>query len=97
MLTINDFLDHAATRHPDKPAIVERDRTTTFGEMARRVGQSAACLAAAGIAPGMRVGLGLRDNRDYLIALYALTRLGAVTLPVDWRSRSADAAAGATS
>ena len=92
MLTINDDLDRAASRHPDKPAIIDSGRTTTFGEMDRLVGQSAACLAAAGIADGMRVGLGLRDGRDYLISLYALTRLGAITLPVDWNSRAADGA-----
>ena len=92
MLTITDFLDRAAARDPDKPAIVERDRTMTFGEMVRLVGQSADCLAAAGVVPGMRVGLGARDSRDYLILFYALTALGAITLPVDWRSRSADTA-----
>jgi acyl-CoA synthetase (AMP-forming)/AMP-acid ligase II len=42
-------------------------------------------LIASGIRRGDVVGVCLKDSPDHLVANYALARMGAVILPMDWR------------
>jgi acyl-CoA synthetase (AMP-forming)/AMP-acid ligase II len=78
------FRLHARHR-PTKPALVEGDRVITYAELDRTLDGICHALAAAGVARGQLLGVGLGDTARHVMLLLALTRLGAVTLPVDCR------------
>jgi acyl-CoA synthetase (AMP-forming)/AMP-acid ligase II len=80
-----DLTRRHARRTPRKPAVIDRDRTVSYGELDSRTWALATSLAAAGAGAGERVLL-LADNG--LIpheVMIACARIGAVYVPVDFR------------
>lgn len=84
-MNIADILPNHAARRPDHPAIIDGGRIITHGEYETLVRQWAAHLRALGVREGDIVGINLKDTAEHLIALYAIPRLGAAILPMDWR------------
>jgi long-chain acyl-CoA synthetase len=87
--TLDELLDRAVARTPDRIALVIRrglhDERWTYRELATVVDRAAATLAAAGVHPDDRV-LTWSQNDPWLVAAYfAIWRLGAVTVPLDLR------------
>lgn len=74
------FLEMAALRNPDRPAIIFYDQVTTFQELKALTERLAAALAELGITKGDRVGLMMPNSPQYLFAFYAVQRLGAVSV-----------------
>ena len=83
-------LEENARRRGTHPAIIEGERTITYGELDALVRRIAGHLAAAGVREKSIVGLCLRDSADHLMLHYAIARLGAVILPLDWRWTDAE-------
>jgi fatty-acyl-CoA synthase len=75
-----------ARRDPQALALVHEGVQLTYGELARRCDAAAALLARDwGVQPGDRVAwLGLNDPAQ-IVLLFALARLGAVLLPMNFR------------
>lgn len=70
--------------HEDCPAVVEPGRrSVSWAQLARRVADLAAGLAAAGVGPGDRVALLLEPSADLTAAVYATWRAGAVIVVAD--------------
>jgi acyl-CoA synthetase (AMP-forming)/AMP-acid ligase II/pimeloyl-ACP methyl ester carboxylesterase len=66
------------------PAVVEvGGRSVTWAQLARRVSDLAAGLAAAGVRPGDRVALLLEPSADLTATVYAAWRAGAVIVVAD--------------
>lgn len=84
-MNIAAALDSHETNRPTHPAILVRDQTITYRELARRVRATAYRLSKAGIGQGDIVGVMLADNPEHLIVQFALARIGAVILPMDHR------------
>src|SRR5262245_1969552 len=80
------ILSHARTR-PDAPALIDGERTVSYGELANLVRHVAGRLVALGVARGDRVGICLRDGWQHLVALMAVGHLGGVIAQVDYRAR----------
>jgi len=77
---------------PDTIALVDNDRTITYGELAKLVLRTAGYLCALGIRRGDYVGLCLKDDWRHVVALLAVARLGAIFVQIDPRSRPAEKA-----
>ncbi|WP_018636086.1 class I adenylate-forming enzyme family protein [Parafrankia elaeagni] len=78
----------AATR-PDEVAVrnVSLDGTTTAAtwvELDRRSSQLAGALVERGLAVGDRLGIGLRNSPQFVLAVLAAWKVGAVPVPVRW-------------
>ena len=92
------LLDDAAGRWPDRTAITFEGDRWTLQRLQRGVAAAAAGLAAGGVGAGTRVLLLLENCPEYLIAQFALARVGAafVTPNPYWTqhelARAADAA-----
>jgi acyl-CoA synthetase (AMP-forming)/AMP-acid ligase II len=84
-MNLAEALDIHAAARPDHPAIVAGDGIVSHADFAQAVRTTAGRLAAAGIAAGDVVGVCLKDTVDHLVANFALARLGAIILPMDWR------------
>jgi acyl-coenzyme A synthetase/AMP-(fatty) acid ligase/pimeloyl-ACP methyl ester carboxylesterase len=68
----------------DAPAVVEvGGATVSWRELARRVADLAAGLAASGVRPGDRVALLVEPSADLTASVYALWRAGAVAVVAD--------------
>ncbi|MBB3084335.1 alpha/beta fold hydrolase [Geodermatophilus sabuli] len=68
----------------DSPAVVAPGGSTvSWAQLARRVEQLAAGLAAAGVRPGARVALLVEPSPDLTAAVYAVWRAGAVIVVAD--------------
>ncbi|MEJ2889536.1 fatty acid CoA ligase family protein [Actinomycetospora aeridis] len=89
LATLDAMLAERARAHPDRAALVlpapvlPGSRTTTFGELDRRVERVAAGLHAAGVGPGARVALLVPPIADFFVLAYALMRARAVPVVVD--------------
>lgn len=74
----------SAARFPDRPALVEVDRLTlTYGQLDRGANRLAHELAARGIAKGDHVAVLSENSVEHMVALYAINRLGAVSVVLD--------------
>jgi fatty-acyl-CoA synthase len=89
---IGDLLRRSAARNPEKTAIVYRDLRQTYAELDLTVNRTAAALAARGIGPGDRVVLFSHNNHAFVVAYFALARLGAVSVPVNFMLTAGDVA-----
>jgi len=77
---------------PEAAALIDGDRTITYGELAVLVLRTAGQLASLGVRAEDRVGLCLKDTWEHLVTLLAVGRMGAVIVPIDWRARPAEKA-----
>ena len=75
---------HARYR-PHQAAIIDPARGLSFLQLDRMVDYSCHALRAKGIERGQVVGLCLQDRAEYLIIVLAMSRVGAVVLPLDPR------------
>lgn len=70
----------ALARHGTRPALRCGAENISYRELAVRVSRAAACYAAAGVAPGDRVLVLLRDTPDYAAAWLGAVWRGAVAI-----------------
>ena len=81
---VNHLERHAHGR-PEGVAFRFRGETTTWRELHDRVERLAAALAARGVAAGDRVAMLMGNRPEYMEALLAANRLGAIGVPVNFR------------
>jgi acyl-CoA synthetase (AMP-forming)/AMP-acid ligase II len=85
-MNITDYIRQHAANKPDHPALIEGESTLSYAELVEEYQRWVNVLAAYNLQAGDRLGLGLRDNSEYVIAVLAAAHLGAIVVPVDWRS-----------
>ena len=84
-LNWHGVLEYHAARRPDAPLCVWQGETITYAEMAAGVGRLAGGLAALGVGQGDVVGLLAHNSAAFLETMFAVNRLGAVLMPINWR------------
>lgn len=82
--TLNDLLDQAAAGAPEKPFLVTAQESLTYGDFRRRVLELSAGLAAKGVARGSCVAIVHRNSPRFVEAYFALARLGAIAVPINF-------------
>ena len=86
--TLFELVDESAAADPDGEALVFADgERLTVGALAERSVRHAAALLALGVTAGDRVALLLPASADLVALLLAVTRVGAVAVPVNARYR----------
>lgn len=85
-------LEENARRRGSHPAIIEGARSITYQELDPMVRRIAGVLSDQGVGEGSIIGVCLPDSADHLMINYAIARLGAVILPLDWRWTEAEKA-----
>ncbi|RIV40557.1 class I adenylate-forming enzyme family protein [Micromonospora radicis] len=81
----SETLRRQASRRADREALVDGATRWTYAELDADVDRHAAALLAAGIGDGELVGVLGRNSATYVLELLALSRLGAVSVPLNWR------------
>ncbi len=80
------FLEKRAFLNPAREAFVDGAGTRlTFAELSERSHRVGNALLASGIRPGDRVALLLMNSAEFLESFFAIARIGAVVVPLNWR------------
>ncbi|MFJ9418883.1 amino acid adenylation domain-containing protein [Streptomyces sp. NPDC101227] len=82
-IRLDGLLARAAKLHPDRPALSGAGQSLTYAELEATVEALAWQLAAAGLAPGDRIGVYAAKSPAAVLAIYAGLRAGAVVAPLD--------------
>ncbi len=80
-----DWLSQRAAAHPDGLALLCGADRLTFGDLDLLASGAARELASLGAGPGSRVALLLRRGIAFTATMHALTRLGALMVPMNGR------------
>ncbi len=89
---IGNLLSKRAAITPDNEAFVEweRQRRFSFAQLNARSNATANALLARGIQPGDRVATLLKNSIEFVETYFAVAKIGAVMVPVNWRLVSAE-------
>lgn len=88
--TLNDLLDHAASAGGRRPGFVTQDETLSYVELRERVLKTAAAFSAAGVRQGDCVAIVHRNSPNFVVAYFALARLGAAAVPINFMVQKSD-------
>ncbi|MBN1834186.1 MAG: long-chain fatty acid--CoA ligase [Deltaproteobacteria bacterium] len=78
--TLYDIFSGVAERWKDRTCTIYLDGQLTYGELKDKVDAFAAALAARGIKKGDRIIISLPSSPQFMVAYYALMKLGAVVV-----------------
>lgn len=85
--TLKEVLKRRADKLGDKPWVITPERAYSYREMDRRSNALARGLLKAGIKHGDTVLIMLPDTIDYILAWCALSKIGAIEVPVNVHAR----------
>ena len=88
--TIGLLSERAAQRWGAREALAFQGKRWTFAELHAGVDAAAKGLLQLGIAPGDRVALWMVNRPEWLHAMFAIMKIGAVLVPVNTRFRTDD-------
>ena len=83
--TLADVFGRRAAEHPERTLLVSGGRSLSYGQVEARSAALAAALGELGVESGDRVAVNLPNCPEWVVALLALARLGAVVVPVNPR------------
>ncbi len=80
-----------ARKHPERPAFSFGDVHRTYGEMDSRITRLARGLQSLGVRHGDRVAVFMQNRLEVIESYFAIVRLGAIAVPVNFRLTSHEA------
>jgi acyl-CoA synthetase (AMP-forming)/AMP-acid ligase II len=90
--TVASLFSAQARLHPGRVAVVDGERTLTYGALDERSRRLAGALASRGVGHGDRIAL-LAENRTEVLELFiAAARLGAIVACQNWRLKAPEIA-----
>ncbi|MDX6233761.1 MAG: fatty-acyl-CoA synthase [Nocardioidaceae bacterium] len=89
---LHAVLDDLAVRYGDRDLVATPDRTYTYREAVEESLRIAGGLAARGIGPGDRVAIVMANYAEYVPLKFAISRLGAVAVPLNYLYREQELA-----
>jgi len=92
-LRVADVVRDAAATRGDRVALRHRERELTYAELDERSNRLAQALREAGVGKESRVAYLDRTAPEVIELLFATSKLGAVTVPLNWRLAPAELAA----
>lgn len=81
---LGDLVARSAARYPEKLALAYGPLRQSYRALDETINRTANALAAEGIGRGDRVALYSRNNYSYVVLHFALARLGAISVPINF-------------
>ncbi|MEF8874265.1 MAG: long-chain-fatty-acid--CoA ligase [Candidatus Thermoplasmatota archaeon] len=81
--TIGQLLEDRAEEHPDKEAVIFKGRRITYEELNEKAERLAHFLMKRGIGRDDKVAIWLPNVPEWIIAWFAIPKIGAVVVPTD--------------
>jgi len=85
VINIGDWIRKWSCLQPHKRALIFEDRPFTYQEIHLRTNQLCHFLLALGVQKGDRVSVLLYNGPQYLEMFFALSKIGAILVPLNWR------------
>jgi fatty-acyl-CoA synthase len=85
VMNFSRIVETWAAIQPDKTAVHFRGRDLSYAELWRRIAEASLRLAALGVARGDRVAYLGCNSPEILVLLFALARIGAMLVPLNFR------------
>ena len=84
------IIDESVSSQADHTALVADGVRLTYGEFGEKVKRLAAALERDGVKPGEPIAIVSRNCAEYLIIEFALFKIGAVSVKINWRFSSTE-------
>jgi fatty-acyl-CoA synthase len=85
--TLDEALDASAAEFPGRAYVITDAQTITYAEMKAWSERLAQGLVTAGVQPGDHVALVMANYPEFVAAKYAIARVGAVCIPINFLNR----------
>jgi fatty-acyl-CoA synthase len=85
VINIGDWTKKWSHLQPQKRALIFEDRPFTYQEVNQRTNQLSHLLLELGARKGDRIAVLLRNGHPYIEILFALSKIGAILVPLNWR------------
>ncbi len=79
-LTYGDLLDRSTSLYPEKPAVIDENTQLTYAQLKDKVDRLAIAFVKLGIKKYDRLLLQLPNRHEFVVAFYAMQRIGAVPI-----------------
>ncbi len=83
-MVLHEFIERRAKSHPRTPALAYRGQSLSYEKLQEKVEKWAAVLTQRGIKAGDTFGIVMRNSPEFVITFFALVRLGARAVPVNF-------------
>jgi len=90
--TLGSLPERAAARWGAREALYYKGRRWGFAELAAGVDRVARGLIGLGVRPGEKVALWMVNRPEFIEAMFAVMKIGAVLVPINTRLRTEDTA-----
>jgi acyl-CoA synthetase (AMP-forming)/AMP-acid ligase II len=84
-MTTNDLFLRSVYRHPEKKALIDGKYRYTYAGLNNEVNQLANAFLRLGIRKGEKVALLAKDCKEFVFAYLALSKIGSVMVPLNYR------------
>ncbi|MRI02613.1 amino acid adenylation domain-containing protein [Kriegella sp. EG-1] len=81
--TLHQLLEEKSAQYPNAIALQFRDKQLSYGDLQKRINQTANYLISEGLKPGQIVSISLERSPEFIISLFAVLQCGAAYLPID--------------
>jgi len=88
--SVHDMLSNAVARRPHSVALICGEESITYAELDGLVGRVAGGLKALGVEKGDRVAMVIGNSIEFVVAMFAIARLGAISVPLNIRHQLAE-------
>ncbi|MEM4160745.1 MAG: long-chain-fatty-acid--CoA ligase [Thermoplasmata archaeon] len=82
-ITLGQMIDRDAVAFPEREAVVFGDLRWTYAQLHEKVSQFACGLMKLGIKKDDKVGLWMHNFPEWIVAWFAIPKIGAVVVPMD--------------
>jgi len=90
--TLGSLPEHAARRWGAREALYFKGQRWSFSDLSAGVDRLARGLIALGVRPGEKVALWMVNRPEFIEAMFAVIKIGAVLVPINTRLRTEDTA-----
>jgi len=89
-MNISKMVETHALRNPDRDAVIAEDIVLSWKDFNLKINCLGSALLQLGVKKGDRVALYLPNSPEYLISYFAVTRIGAVVVPLNIMYKSTE-------
>ena len=83
-LTLHELIERQAQTRPNATAVVLKTKSLSYAQLQEHVEKWAAVLHSRGVKAGDSYGIVMRNSPEFIITFFALVRLGARAVPVNF-------------
>jgi long-chain acyl-CoA synthetase len=78
-----EFISYQAKRRREKVALFVDEEKITYGNLLKKIDTLAVFLAQKGVKEGDKVALFLRNSPEFIYAIFAISKIGAIIVPIN--------------